>query len=78
MHIDDALYSTKSRRNLLSYKDIRRNRYHIETFEEAKREYIAITSMVASNKYYLEKLPANSVTSRPAFLDRLGRLGIMG
>ena len=25
IHIDDALYSTKSQRNLLSFKDIRRN-----------------------------------------------------
>ena len=30
-HINDALYSSKSRRNLLSFKDIRRNGYHIET-----------------------------------------------
>ncbi|CAN1319935.1 hypothetical protein LINPERPRIM_LOCUS31483 [Linum perenne] len=36
MHIEDALYSTKSCRNLLSYKDIRRNEYHIETTEEKK------------------------------------------
>ena len=30
-HINDALYSSKSKRNLLSFKDIRRNGYHIET-----------------------------------------------
>ena len=29
-HINDVLYSSKSRRNLLSFKDIRRNGYHIE------------------------------------------------
>ncbi|GAV75933.1 hypothetical protein CFOL_v3_19409 [Cephalotus follicularis] len=34
MRITDALYSTKSRRNLLSFKDIRRNGYHIETTNE--------------------------------------------
>ena len=28
--IDNALFSTKSRRNLLSFKDIQLNRYHIE------------------------------------------------
>ena len=28
-HINDALYSSKSRRNLLNFKDIRRNGYHI-------------------------------------------------
>ena len=60
MHIDDALYSTKSHRNLLSYKDIRRNGYHIETIEEENKEYIAITSMVDGNKCYLEKLPSIS------------------
>ena len=30
-HINDVLYSSKSRRNLLSFKDIHRNGYHIET-----------------------------------------------
>ena len=30
-HINDALYSSKSIRNFLSFKDIRKNRYHIET-----------------------------------------------
>ena len=29
-HINDALYYSKSTRNLLSFKDIRRNGYHIE------------------------------------------------
>ena len=33
-HINDSLYSSKSRRNLLSFKDIRRNGYHIETMNE--------------------------------------------
>ncbi|TYH09654.1 hypothetical protein ES288_A07G113900v1 [Gossypium darwinii] len=38
--IDDALYSTKSQRNLLSFKDIRLNGYHIETMNEKIVEYI--------------------------------------
>ena len=29
--INDALYSNKSNQNLLSFKDIRRNGYHIKT-----------------------------------------------
>ena len=33
-YINDALYSSKSRRNLLSFKDILRNGYHIETMNE--------------------------------------------
>ncbi|KAK8359548.1 hypothetical protein V6Z11_A04G103500 [Gossypium hirsutum] len=37
--IDDALYSTKSQRNLLSFKDIRLNGYHIETMNEKNVEF---------------------------------------
>ena len=33
-HINDVLYSSKSIRNLLSFKYIRRNGYHIETMNE--------------------------------------------
>ena len=36
-HINDTLYSRKSRRNLLSFKDIRRNGYHIETTNEGNK-----------------------------------------
>ena len=36
-HIYDALYSSKSRRNLLSFKDIRRNGHHIETMNEGNK-----------------------------------------
>ncbi|KAB2076703.1 hypothetical protein ERO13_A06G052350v2, partial [Gossypium hirsutum] len=32
--INDALYSPKSQRNLLSFKDIRHNGYHIKTISE--------------------------------------------
>ncbi|KAB2090506.1 hypothetical protein ERO13_A03G124438v2, partial [Gossypium hirsutum] len=38
--IDDALYSTKSQRNLLSFKDIRLNGYHIKTINEKIFEYL--------------------------------------
>ncbi|CAN1250021.1 Copia protein [Linum perenne] len=60
MHIEDALYSTKSCRNLLSYKDIRRNGYHIETMEEEDKEYLVITSIISGNKNIHEKLPVIS------------------
>ena len=36
-HINDALYSRKSTRNLLSFKDICKNRYHIETMNEGNK-----------------------------------------
>ena len=41
--IDDALYSNKSNRNLLSFKYIRRNRYHIETMNHNGNEYLLVT-----------------------------------
>ena len=59
-HINDALYSSKSRRNLLSFKDIRRNGYHIETMSENNVEYLYITSIISSQKLIMEKLPAFS------------------
>ncbi|TYJ01433.1 hypothetical protein E1A91_A13G153100v1 [Gossypium mustelinum] len=58
--IDDALYSTKSQRNLLSFKDIRLNGYHIETMNEKNVEYLYITNVECGKKYVLERLPAFS------------------
>ena len=55
-HINDTLYSSKSRRNLLSFKDIRRNGYHIETMNEDNVEYIYITSIISYQKLIMKKL----------------------
>ncbi|TYJ23409.1 hypothetical protein E1A91_A08G190000v1 [Gossypium mustelinum] len=55
--IDDALYSTKSQRNLLSFKDIRLNGNHIETMNEKNVEYLYITNVECGKKYVLERLP---------------------
>ena len=55
--IGDVLYSSKAKRNLLSFKDIRGNGYHIETNNEGSKEYLCITSLVSSQKFILEKLP---------------------
>ena len=57
-HINDALYSNKSRRNLLNFKDIHRNGYHIETMNEDNIEYLYITSIISDQKLIMEKLPA--------------------
>ncbi|GAV58864.1 hypothetical protein CFOL_v3_02397, partial [Cephalotus follicularis] len=57
MRITDALYSIKSRRNLLSFKDIRLNGYHIETTNENGKEYLYITGNTSGRKQILEKLP---------------------
>ena len=54
--IDDVMYSSKSSRNLLSFKDIRYNGYYIETNNEGSEEFLYITSIVSSQKLILEKL----------------------
>ena len=54
--IDDTLYSSKSRRNLVSFKDLRYNGYHIETNNEASEKYFYIILMVSGQKLVLEKL----------------------
>ncbi|CAA7040494.1 unnamed protein product [Microthlaspi erraticum] len=58
--IADALHSPKSNRNLLSFKDIRRNGYHIETVSEGKVEYLHITRITQGSKAIVERLPAFS------------------
>ncbi|KAK9924069.1 hypothetical protein M0R45_032457 [Rubus argutus] len=54
--IDDALYSPRSGRPLLSFKDIRANGYHVETTKEENVEYLCITSNLYGQKRTLEKL----------------------
>ncbi|KAB2009344.1 hypothetical protein E1A91_D10G164300v1, partial [Gossypium mustelinum] len=58
--IDNALFSTKSQRNLLSFKYIRINRYHIEIINEKNIEYLYITNFEREKKYVLERLPSFS------------------
>ncbi|GAV57016.1 hypothetical protein CFOL_v3_00555, partial [Cephalotus follicularis] len=56
IRITDTLYSTKSRRNLFCFKDIRLNGYHIETTSENDKEYLYITGNASGRKQILEKL----------------------
>ncbi|KAG4154953.1 hypothetical protein ERO13_D03G083550v2, partial [Gossypium hirsutum] len=58
--IGDVLYSTMSQRNLLSFKDIRLNGYHIETMNEKNIEYLYITNVEYGKKYVLERPSASS------------------
>lgn len=60
IHIPNTLFSSKSTRNLLSFKDIRFNNFHIETTSEAGKEYLLITSANSSNKKILEKFQSLS------------------
>ena len=56
LQIEDALYSNKSNRNLLSFKVIRRNGYHSETMNHDENEYLLITSIISGQKCILEQL----------------------
>ncbi|GAV91489.1 hypothetical protein CFOL_v3_34884, partial [Cephalotus follicularis] len=56
IRITNALYSKKSRRNLLSFKNIRLNGYHIETTNENDKEYLYITGNVFGRKQIPKKL----------------------
>ena len=56
LHIEDALLSTKTKRNLLSFKDVCHNGYHLETINENNNECLYITSYNMGNKTINEKL----------------------
>ena len=56
--IKNAMFSTRSKKNLLSFKDIRHNSYHIETTNERDNEYLCITTIVSGRKHVIEKLPS--------------------
>ena len=56
-HINEALYYRKSIRNLLSFKDIRKNGYHIETMNEGNKEILYITSIIYRKNVRPEKIP---------------------
>ena len=56
-HINDVLYSKKSRINFLSFKDIRRSGYHIEIMNKGNVEYRYITFIIYDQKLMVEKLP---------------------
>ena len=59
--IEDALLYPDSTRTLLSYKDIRRNGFHIKTHNDNKDEYLFITKDDIYNKKLLEKIPSLSI-----------------
>ena len=62
LHIENAFLSSRSKRNLLSFKDVRRNGYHVETIYEQNKEYIGITSYKMGLKTIHEKLEASSMS----------------
>lgn len=48
--IKEALYSSKSRRNLLSFKDVRHNGFHMKTLNENGSEYLCIIKYESGNR----------------------------
>ncbi|KAF3623838.1 MLO-like protein 2 [Capsicum annuum] len=58
--INNAIFSPTSRRNLMSFKDIRKNSYHIKIFDEMNLEYLGITKNVSGQTSIIEKFPALS------------------
>ena len=55
-HINEALYSRKSTRNLLSFKDIHKYGYHIETMNEGNKEILYITTIIYGKRIVAKKL----------------------
>ena len=56
--IEDALLYPDSTRTLLSYRDIRKNGFHVETHEEHKEEFLLLIKDTEHGKQLLEKIPS--------------------
>ena len=56
--INNAMFYPKSKRNLLSFKDIRENGYHIQSIDEINLEYLGITKYVSGQTCVIEKFSA--------------------
>lgn len=56
MHILNVLYSSKSKINLLNFKNIRYNTYYIETLSKNNTKFSCINHGAYSQRQALEKL----------------------
>jgi len=56
--IEDALLYPNSTRTLLSYRDIRKNGFHVETHADNNEEFLLITKDHGYGKETLEKVPS--------------------
>ena len=54
--IKDALFSSKSKRNLLSFNDIYLHGYDTQSATEENMKYMYLTTYISGKKYILEKL----------------------
>jgi hypothetical protein len=71
LYIDNALYSSKSNRNLLSFRDICLNGYHLETRNEGSIEYLCITRYELDKTCVLGKLPAFSSSLYYTYISKI-------
>jgi hypothetical protein len=55
--IEDALLYPDSTRTLLSYRDIRKNGIHVETYDEDKEKFLVLTKLTGYDKQICEKIP---------------------
>ena len=58
LHISNALLSSRSKINLLSFKGVHYKVYHFKTLKAYDDEYLCITSYKMGNKTILKKLKA--------------------
>ena len=58
--IADALLYPDSTRTLIGYRDIRKNGFHIETYEDNKEEYLLFTKDNGYGQHIFEKIPSLS------------------
>jgi len=56
--IEDSLLYPDSTRTLLSYRDVRKNGFHVETYEENNEEYLLFTKLTRNGKHICEKIPS--------------------
>jgi hypothetical protein len=54
--IEDALFYPDSTRTLLSYRDIRKNGFHVETHQDNKKEFLLLTKLIGFGKQICEKI----------------------
>ena len=53
--MEDALLYSDSTRTLLSYRDIRKNAFHVETHQDNKEEFLLLTKLTRFGKQICEK-----------------------
>ena len=66
--INNAIFSPKSKRNLLSFQDFRENDYYIQSMDEINLEYLSITKNISGQTCVIEKF---STLSSGLYLTKL-------